>query len=205
MTDHIFSEYVFEFMDADIRREIQMAEVSEGHTWLGLGEPPWPTGGGNLLAALGQLCYTEFLGSFISGKTKRHARRNFESFFARLGPCYEELAKAHDVYEIFRCGMVHEYAVKRDCTIYMKSGSEACVAPDGAEAQGVRTAADTAEKHELGEISDVLANASFLAARSLSERDWGPVPGRSRYTLGPIPRRRNGLSPICRPRSEKAH
>src|SRR2546428_7822641 len=61
-----------------------------------------------------------------TGKTRGSSRNNFEAFFDRLGPCYEQLARAHDVYEIFRCGMVHEYAVKRDCTIYMKTGSETC-------------------------------------------------------------------------------
>jgi hypothetical protein len=74
----------------------------------------------------GLLCYTEFLGSFITGKTKGSSRRNFEAFFDRLGPCYARFARAHDAYEILRCGMVHEYAVKRDCTIYMRNGSVAC-------------------------------------------------------------------------------
>ncbi len=30
------------------------------------------------------------------------------------------------MYEIFRCGMVHEYAVKRACTIFMVKGAETC-------------------------------------------------------------------------------
>lgn len=132
--EQIFNEYVFTFIEADIDREIAMAKLSENEVWLGPGKPPRPMGGGNLLAALGLLCYTEFLGSFISGKTKGHSRHNFEAFFRRLGSCYEQFAKSHDVYESFRCGMVHEYAVKRACTIFMVKGMETCglgVDPEG--------------------------------------------------------------------------
>jgi hypothetical protein len=132
--ERVFNEYVFGFMESDISREIQMAKISENEKWLGPGHPPRPVGGGNLLAALGLLCYTEFLGSFISGKTRGHSRQNFEAFFRRLGPCYVAFAKPHDVYEQFRCGMVHEYAVKAACTIYMARGEETCgigVAADG--------------------------------------------------------------------------
>jgi len=58
------------------------------------------------------------------GKDK--ARDNFNSFFDDLGSRYKRFrARGVKVYDIFRCGMAHEYHVKKSCKIYMclKSGS----------------------------------------------------------------------------------
>lgn len=77
-----------------------------------------PAGGGNFLAALGLLCYTEFWGKLKYGK--RGDRQNFESFFDDLGPNYKAFRQSGvDVYNIFRCGLAHEYYVKHSCDIYM--------------------------------------------------------------------------------------
>jgi hypothetical protein len=118
---NLFDEYVFGFMFADIQREIDLARTGQG--------------GGNLLAALGLLCYTEFMGGilranqpspplkiFISGQTSK----NFNAFFDTLGPCYQSFRQSgENVYNVFRCGMAHEYAVKRDCVIAMLDGGTA--------------------------------------------------------------------------------
>jgi hypothetical protein len=119
----IFQNYVFGFIKSDIEREIWLAKIAKDDEAHGRHLP----GGGNLLAALGLCCYTEFLGSFITGKKGRGtSKANFVAFFRELGPGYASFAKTEDVYDTFRCGLAHEYAVKKDCTIAMLKGKEKC-------------------------------------------------------------------------------
>jgi hypothetical protein len=125
IASQIFGEYVFGFIYSDIQREITLAKRKEGYLWQGPG-PDQEPGGGNLLAALGLVCYTEFLGSFMTNHTKGSSRKNFEIFFSELGPCYQAFAKAHPAYDLFRNGLVHEYLVKKACDIYMVVGDETC-------------------------------------------------------------------------------
>jgi hypothetical protein len=108
------------FIFSDVEREMQLARASEanGSALLSLGIAP---GGGNFLAALGLLCYTEF-----GGKLKyrmRIASKNFNRFFDDLGPDYEAFRASFkgqdEVYDIFRCGLAHEYYVKKSCDIAM--------------------------------------------------------------------------------------
>ena len=105
------------FISADIERELGLARLN-GKGELGI---PIPAGGGNLLAALGLLCYTEFAGKLRFGHKNRDgsdaSRKNFDSFFRLLGPGYASFANAHKVYDIFRCGLAHEYYVKKTCTV----------------------------------------------------------------------------------------
>jgi hypothetical protein len=107
------------FIQTDVERELQLARLNE-HGQLGAA---LNTGGGNLLAALGLLSYTEFGGKVLFNHKKRngddHSRRNFDDFFRLLGPDYEAFLAGRNVYNIFRCGLVHEYSVKRPCGIYM--------------------------------------------------------------------------------------
>ena len=114
--DLFFSEYIFNFIRQDIEREIVLAREGRG--------------GGNFLAALGLLCYTDVLGGFITGSWERGtSRANFDAFFDRLGPEYVAFRQAilpDDPYSLYRCGMVHEYAVKVPCRIRMLKGSETC-------------------------------------------------------------------------------
>lgn len=111
--DAFFKEFVYGFIFVDIRREIDLARRK--------------LGGGNFLAALGLLCYTEFLGGVKRGKLEpRQSRRNFEAFFRTLGPAYSDLSEDLDVYAEFRCGMAHEYFVKRRCKIAMLKSTEPC-------------------------------------------------------------------------------
>lgn len=119
----IFENYVFGFIKGDIEREIWLAKNAQADEKAGRSYP----GGGNVLAALGLCCYTEFLGSFITGrKGQGTSKKNFLAFFRRLGPCYEAFAKSEDVYDVFRCGLAHEYAVKKDCQVAMVKGREPC-------------------------------------------------------------------------------
>ena len=113
------------FIAADITREIQLSKCnSQGE--LGPGITP---GAGNFLAALGLLCYTEFGGKLRFGHTRPNENdasgKNFSSFFDLLGPVYKSFREEHNVYDIFRCGLAHEYYVKKNCTIYMTAGVQA--------------------------------------------------------------------------------
>lgn len=112
-------EYIFR----DLEREISLAKACD---WglRALGVAP---GGGNFLAALGLLCYTEF-----GGKTRFAVKRqdgkdasaeNFNRCFDLMGPEYRLFRGSHDVYGIFRCGLAHEYYVKRTCDIAMREAS----------------------------------------------------------------------------------
>lgn len=77
------------------------------------------------MAALALLCYTEFSGKTIS-KTN-NPKENFDLFFNKLGSEYEKFGKNHKVYDIFRCGLAHEYFVKKSCAIAMlKSKRSTC-------------------------------------------------------------------------------
>ena len=93
----------------------------------------------NLLVAMGLMSYTEILGSFLIGHYRKNddgeprqnkhgdlietsATDRFNSFFAYLGPLYEKILNNHDVYSELRCGLAHEYVIKkRAFTIYGSS------------------------------------------------------------------------------------
>jgi hypothetical protein len=102
------------FMFTDIEREIQLAQRKQGIKGV-------HSGGGNFLAALGLLCYTEFAGGLLEdgGSCEK-----FCCFLYRMGKEYENFDKQHDVYKNFRCGLAHEYFVKKKTTIYMPALKE---------------------------------------------------------------------------------
>ncbi len=110
-------------MFSDVEREIQLARADRSELE-SLGVTP---GGGNFLAALGLLCYTEFGGklrfSVKTAKGEDVASANFNQFFDMLGPAYKTLRSSHNIYDIFRCGLAHEYYVKQNCTIAMLENS----------------------------------------------------------------------------------
>src|SRR5258708_32518886 len=109
--DHaVFNQAVL-FAFTDVRREIALGKVSQSkecvETLLKLGVPP---GGGNFLAALGLLCYTEFPGKLKYNKKKKNgtgcASENFNCFFDDIGPEYTAFrAAGHNVYNVYRCGL----------------------------------------------------------------------------------------------------
>lgn len=106
-----FRGYVYGFMRSDIQRELDLAASDHG--------------GGNALAALGLVVYTEALGRI----RKRNGRRaqypgrgpneqQFNAAFDIMGPSYHAWRKAFErregmtVYKAFRHGFAHEYAPK---------------------------------------------------------------------------------------------
>jgi hypothetical protein len=112
-------EYIFR----DIEREIQLARV-DGAAQQALGIT---LGSGNFLAALGLFCYTEFGDKLQFGVKRANgsdvASANFNQFFDLLGPAYQAFQTQHNVYDLFRCGLAHEYYVKKSCTIARRKGT----------------------------------------------------------------------------------
>jgi hypothetical protein len=115
-----------EFIFSDIEREIALADSSErrlGRMFLRFARVP--RGAGNFIAALSLLSYTEFGGRLKNNDfSDGNARKNFDDFFGDLGAGYRQLLTQHNVYRIFRCGLAHEYYVKKDCVIAIRSGQQ---------------------------------------------------------------------------------
>ena len=107
--ERYFQEYIFGFIKTDIQREIDLAAKGDD--------------GGNFLAVLGLLCYTEFMGEIYLQKSNIAPSERFNAFFDYMGISYKKLrehleSKGISVYHKFRCGMARAYFAK-DCTIYM--------------------------------------------------------------------------------------
>lgn len=121
--ERYFNEYILPpkgFIYCDIKREIDLARAGES--------------GGNFLAALGLLCYTEFMGKILL-KNKESYTKQFKAFLRLMGEDYKQLVdtKEIDVYKIFRSGMVHSYFLN-DCDIKMLNDnfpSGIIIKPDG--------------------------------------------------------------------------
>lgn len=107
------------FMFSDVCREMQLAKADPKV----LDASGVNAGGGNFLAALGLLCYTEFGGKLKFGVKRQNgadvASANFNQFFDSLGQDYQSFRVSHDVYDIFRCGLAHEYYAKKNTIIAM--------------------------------------------------------------------------------------
>src|SRR5678815_767764 len=120
----------------DIEREVELGRVADEQALRALGVRP---GGGNFLAALGLLSYTEFGGKLKFNCKKpngtEHASENFNRFFDELGHGYAKLrSSGHNVYDTFRCGLAHEYFIKKHCGIAMLGTGipcGICQLPDG--------------------------------------------------------------------------
>jgi hypothetical protein len=83
----------------------------------------------NFLVAQGLLNYTEIIGAFINPTTKSLGER-FDTFFKRMGTEYDKLLKLHNhkgkgrkhlVYDDLRCGLTHEYVIKRKSFVVFNS------------------------------------------------------------------------------------
>ncbi len=87
------------------------------------------------VVALALLSYTEFIGGLISGNLgkKGHAEKNFERSLKYFPEEYRKvnssiqlqyfdkgkpISRPTGIYEVFRCGLVHEYFIKRHVLIY---------------------------------------------------------------------------------------
>lgn len=96
------------FIYSDIARELDLAKNGND--------------AGNFLATLGLLCYTEFAGKLKYKKNS--SSKNFNYFFDDLGSRYKHFRNQYNVYSIFRCGLAHEYYVKKSCQIAMFGGGK---------------------------------------------------------------------------------
>ena len=85
----------------------------------------------NFLVAQGLLNYTEVIGSFILPNGSSGER--FDAFFSRMGVEYIALIRRfnnrrstnrHIVYDDLRCGLTHEYAIKRKRFIVYNHGGD---------------------------------------------------------------------------------
>jgi hypothetical protein len=122
------------WMQMDISREIRLAVLSSDPSTaiklaaLGL------SGGGNLLAALGLVSYTEALGLIRLWNRKKGAYSKTEACFLAFfdemhGGLYmtwrldwESRHPETTLYEALRCGLVHEYAPKVDSAFWIAPG-----------------------------------------------------------------------------------
>ena len=101
LVEAFFDQYVNQFMKSDLKNAIE--------------------GGANLLAALGLVTYSEVLGALKQGTiTDDHgSREKFDEFLPHLGKPYQtvdsylmSLGYKHGLYQVVRCGLVHEYFPK---------------------------------------------------------------------------------------------
>jgi hypothetical protein len=85
----------------------------------------------NFLVAQGLLNYTEIVGSFIVPDGNSGER--FDAFFDRMGQPYRDLLKRfnrrrkknpHIVYDDLRCGLAHEYVIKRKSFTILNTAKE---------------------------------------------------------------------------------
>lgn len=121
--DSFFRTYIYGWMCKDIEREI---------AWARQGRPA-----GNALCALGLLSYTEAM-AYVLPVERRPAggsRSHFGAFFRELGQPYLDLIDKDsiNVYDVFRCGLSHEYFVKHTCTIAILNST-----PGALEVKGPR-------------------------------------------------------------------
>ena len=107
------------FIFLDIEREIQLAKAHPAALQVGAGRGQFPR---RLWPALlhrvwGKLRFN------VTRNGKDVASANFNQFWDLLGAPYQAFRARHDVYDIFRCGLAHEYYVKKSCTIAILEGS----------------------------------------------------------------------------------
>lgn len=102
---NFFNEYIFGYIKSDIERELNLVKAGEN--------------AGNYLMALGLMCYTEFLGSLMTGEKNGFSKENFNNFLYFMGEEYEAAdiqfnnIYGEGIYSLFRCGLVHEFFIKK--------------------------------------------------------------------------------------------
>lgn len=83
-------------------------------------------GDANYLAALGLAVYTEFLGGlYRCTHDDGEAKSNYNEGLRKLGNEYEELytSRGNAMYYRVRCGLVHEYLIKKTAKVSMSESS----------------------------------------------------------------------------------
>lgn len=122
--ERYFKEYIIEpkgFIFNDIKREIDWARCGKG--------------GGNFLAALGLLCYTEFMGRILEKGIFISYKHWFNAFLTSTGEPYRRLIDVNklNIYHDLRCGMAHAYFAG-NCEIAMLNNNYPAgiiIKPDG--------------------------------------------------------------------------
>src|SRR2546427_1642505 len=124
LVEKFFDKYVNEFMKSDLKNAIE--------------------GGANLLAALGLVTYSEVLGALKLGTiTDDHGNREkFDEFLPHLGKPYQtvdshlkSLGYKHGLYQVVRCGLVHEYFPKEPSMVARSGPGLPGVSWEAAEAR----------------------------------------------------------------------
>jgi hypothetical protein len=131
------------WMKKDILREINLARATEGpHRQLLIGLDI--AGGGNLLAGLGLVSYTEALGRirlWNRGERSPTTEECFLAFFDAMdGGSYQAWRLAWEaahpdttIYETLRCGLVHEYQPKVNSAFFIGDGAALGLAEENGE------------------------------------------------------------------------
>jgi hypothetical protein len=97
------------FIKSDIKEGIQLAKAKNGIR--------------GFIYALALLCYTEYAGKIKNeiSNVKDGCEKNFNTFFELLGPDYKKFLRENPkTYDIFRCGLAHEYYTKKFCRIEIR-------------------------------------------------------------------------------------
>ena len=77
--------------------------------------------GANYLVALGEMCYIDFMGKLMTGKS-RNSTDNFKKFVRSYLPQYSKPAFLDKLYGEFRSGLVHSYFPEKiDVVAVMKA------------------------------------------------------------------------------------
>jgi hypothetical protein len=76
---------------------------------------------GQVIAALALMAWTEFMGSLLPNPSK-YSNQQFKDFFMMLNSRYANFLQSQEsqgkiIYNIFRCGLIHNLFIKGDCTI----------------------------------------------------------------------------------------
>jgi len=134
--DEYFDE-IGDWMKNDIRREIELARVSQSPAGVrALTDLGIPAGGGNLLAALGLVAYTEALGLLrIWNRTTPHScgtpSECFLAFFEKMAGGEYTIwwdkwpgTGGKRIYDVLRNGLVHEYRPKVDSEFHIGAAED---------------------------------------------------------------------------------
>ena len=68
------------------------------------------------LSALGIASYSEYLGGLLTNNLGSNGD-NFKAFFLRMNPNYPKMNNDVNLYKRIRCGLVHEYFIKKSANI----------------------------------------------------------------------------------------
>lgn len=134
------------WMKSDIRREIRLAHLTRDEATRPVLAELDLLGGGNLLAALGLVSYTEALGLVrLWNQTDPHrygtTEECFLAFFDEMHAgaykewrlTWEDAHPSVSLYSALRCGLVHEYRPKVNAAFHIEEGAPLGLADERGE------------------------------------------------------------------------